>query len=196
MNVWLVLPMKSLREGKTRLAPLLDIEQRRALLEKMFRHTLEQAAHFPGLERTLVVSASEDTRARAATFGAQVLAEEAGAGLNGAMRQAQQSLRQWGASHMMVVHCDLPRLAENDLRRLAHAADSDQIGIAPDRMRLGTNGLSLASALDFGFSFGPDSFALHLEQARQLGVQPEVVDSPGLSFDVDQPEDFARLGDL
>lgn len=196
MSVWLVLPMKSLIEGKARLAPALGPVQRRLLLERMFRHTLEQATQFPGLEKTLVVTGCGETSARAAALGAQVLREDAGAGLNGGLRQAQLALRQRGATRMLVVHCDLPLLAATDLRKLAQAAESNCIGIAPDRIRQGTNGLSLAASLEFGFSFGPDSFALHLDQARQLSVQSVVVESPGLSFDVDQPEDLAHLSEL
>ena len=73
MSVWLVLPMKSLREGKTRLAPVLDITQRQALLERMFRHTLEQAALFPGLDRTLVITRCADARALSVEKGVRVL---------------------------------------------------------------------------------------------------------------------------
>lgn len=193
MSVWLVLPMKSLLDGKSRLAPALNLVQRRALLERMFEHTLDQATSFPGLEKTLVVTGCNETRARAAALGAQVFREDAGAGLNGGLRQAQVALRQRGATRMLVVHCDLPLLAATDLRKLAQAAEFNRVGIAPDRIRQGTNGLSLAASLEFGFSFGPGSFALHLEEVRRLGLQPQVVESTGLEFDVDQPEHLADL---
>ena len=187
--------MKSLLAGKSRLAPVLDLVQRRALLERMFLHTLDQAAQFPGLDRTLVVSGCRVTRARAAALGAQVLEEDSGAGLNGGLRQAQLALRQRGASKILIVHCDLPLLNANDLRDLAQAGQASRIGIAPDRKHEGTNGLCIEASLDFGFSFGVDSFALHLEQAKIFGLQPDIVESGGLAFDVDLPEDLARSGD-
>jgi 2-phospho-L-lactate/phosphoenolpyruvate guanylyltransferase len=196
MNTWLVLPMKSLLDGKSRLAPALDLEQRRALLERMFRHTLDQAAQYPGLDRTLVVSGCSQTRARAAALGAQILEEDPGAGLNGGLRQAQLVLRQQGASHMIVVHCDLPLLDTCDLRHLAQAASAGSISIAPDRKREGTNGLCIQAAMDFGFSFGPDSFSLHLEQAVKSGIKMALVESIGLGFDVDLPEDLAQFAKL
>ncbi len=188
-----MLPMKSLLDGKSRLAPALNLDQRRALLERMFKHTLDAAAKYPGLDRTMVVSGCAETRARAGALGVQTLEEDTGAGLNGGVRQAQRALRRYGASHMMVVHCDLPRLEENDLRKLAQAGDSNRIGIAPDKVRQGTNGLSLAASVEFRFSFGPGSFALHLEEVKRLGLQPQVVESAGLEFDVDQPEHLADL---
>jgi 2-phospho-L-lactate/phosphoenolpyruvate guanylyltransferase len=196
MNTWLVLPMKSLLGGKTRLAPALDLVQRRALLERMFRHTLDQATQFPGLDRTLVVSGCSKTRARAAALGAQVLEEVPGAGLNGSLRQAQLVLRQRGASHVIIVHCDLPLLDASDLRDLAQAASAGTIAMAPDRKREGTNGLCIDISMDFEFSFGPDSYSLHLEQAVKSGIKTALVESIGLGFDVDLPEDLAQLAKL
>lgn len=196
MSVWLVVPVKSLLEGKSRLAPSLDHTRRRALLERLLLHTLKQAAHFPGLERTLLVSACGEARARATEFGAQVLEERAGVGLNGALRQAQLALRRLGASHMLAVPCDLPLLEAEDLRRLAQAGSAHSVGIAPDRARQGTNGLCLEASLEFSFSFGPGSFVRHLEHVRQLGMQWSTVESAGLEFDLDFPEDLAHLGEL
>jgi 2-phospho-L-lactate guanylyltransferase len=196
MNIWLVLPMKSLREGKSRLAPALDPGQRRSLLERMFQHTLAQAAQFPGLDRTLVVSGCGETQVRARALGAQVLEEDSGTGLNGAMRQAQFALRRRGASHMLIVHCDLPLLDANDLRTLAQTGLTGSVAIAPDRTRQGTNGLCLEASLEFSFSFGPGSFALHLDQAKQLGIRAAIVENTGLGLDVDLPEDLVHVGDL
>jgi 2-phospho-L-lactate guanylyltransferase len=196
MSVWLVVPMKSLRQGKSRLAPALDPVQRQAFLERLLVRTLEQAAQFPGLERTLLVSGCSETRARAAEFGAQVLQERAGVGLNGALRQARLAVRHRGASHMLVVPCDLPLLRADDLRSLADSGSARSVGIAPDRARQGTNGLCLKPSLEFAFSFGPESFAHHLEQVRQLGMQCVAVESTGLAFDVDLPEDLVHLGEL
>jgi 2-phospho-L-lactate/phosphoenolpyruvate guanylyltransferase len=196
MSLWLVLPMNSLLEGKTRLAAVLDLAQRRALLEQMFEHTLNQAAQFPGLDRTLVVSGCEFTRARAAARGAQILAEAPGAGLNGALHQTRLALRLRGATQMMIVHCDLPVLVPDDLRQLARAGQSSRIAIAPDRKREGTNGLCIETPMDFRFSFGPDSFTRHLEQAKTVGLNATLVQSPGLGFDVDLPEDLRHLDNL
>jgi 2-phospho-L-lactate guanylyltransferase len=196
MSVWLVVPMKSLHEGKSRLAPALDPMRRRAFLERLLLRTLERAAQFPGLERTLLVSGCSETRTRAAEFGAQVLEERACVGLNGALRQAQLAVRRLGASHMLVVPCDLPLLDAEDLRRLAEAGSAHSVGIAPDRARQGTNGLCLEASLEFAFSFGPGSFVRHLEHVRQLGMQCVPVESVGLAFDVDLPEDLAHLDEL
>ena len=188
-----MLPMKSLLDGKSRLAPALNLDQRRVLLERMFKHTLDTAAKYPGLDRTMVVSGCAETRSRAEALGVQVLEEESGSGLNGGLRQARHALRLRGASHMLIVHCDLPLLDASDLRHLAQAASAGSIAIAPDRMRQGTNGLCLEASLDFAFYFGPGSYARHLQEVKQRGLQAVVVEREGLGFDVDLPEDLTRL---
>ena len=43
------------------------------------------------------------------------------------------------------------------------------------------------------FAFGPDSFAKHRAAAQAIGSNPEVVERPGLAFDLDSPADLADL---
>ncbi len=192
MKPWLVIPVKSLRDGKTRLAPALDPVQRRAFMDRSLAHTLKQAADFPGLEHTLVVSACNDTRERAASLGAEVL-NESGFGLDAALIQAREYIRQRGTTQLIVVPSDLPFLCTEDLKYLSQLATSGKIVIAPDRRMRGTNGLCLEAAFDFEFEFGPDSFARHKDNARRLQRGHAAAISPGLEFDVDTPDDLAEL---
>ena len=192
MNPWLVIPVKSLRDGKTRLAPALDPLQRREFMDRLLVHTLNQAAAFPGLDRTLVVSACSETRTRASTLGAHVL-NESGRGLNAALKLAHESIQQRGATQMLVVPCDLPLLRTEDLQYLSRLAMSDDIAIAPDRRMRGTNGLCFGATLDFNFEFGPDSYARHKHNAQRLQREHAAAISPGLAFDVDTPDDLAEM---
>jgi 2-phospho-L-lactate/phosphoenolpyruvate guanylyltransferase len=193
MSPWLVVPVRSLRDGKSRLAPAFDAQQRRAFVEWLLVRTLERAAQFPGLERTLVVSACNEARAQASARGARVIEERAPGGLNNALRQAQLALRDAGVTRMLMVSSDLPLLQAEDLQCLAAASSAGAIAIAPDRTRQGTNGISLCAATDFDFSFGPNSFQRHLERLRQLDVDSTIVERTGLAFDVDVPNDLAEL---
>jgi 2-phospho-L-lactate guanylyltransferase len=140
-----------------------------------------------------VVSGCEETRARATSLGAQVLEETPGVGLNGALREAQLELRRADVRTVLVVPCDLPLLEANDLQALAEAASTQCISIAPDEARQGTNGLCFDAKLEFGFSFGLDSYARHLAEIGRLGLQHVSVENPRLAFDLDLAQDLARL---
>ena len=193
MSIWLVVPVRSLRDGKSRLASALDPAQRSALVEWLLVHTLEQAAEFPGLKRTLVVSPCEEARARASACGARVLEEPAPGGLNQALQHAQRALSDLDAARMLMVACDLPLLRAEDLRLLADASSTGTVALAPDRGRQGTNGVCLDTRVAFDFSFGPNSFERHLERVQQLGMRSTIVDTAALAFDVDTPGDLSKL---
>jgi len=193
MSVWLVVPLRSLRDGKSRLASALDPAQRSALVEWLLIHTLEQAAEFPGLKRTLVVSPCEEARERASACGARVLDEPAPGGLNQALRHAQRALSDLDAARMLMVACDLPLLRAEDLRQLASASSVGTVALAPDRSRQGTNGVCLGTRVAFDFSFGPNSFERHLDRVQQLGMRSTIVDTAALAFDVDTPGDLSKL---
>lgn len=195
MSVCLILPLKSLREGKTRLSPALDAGQRAALIDRLLMHVLDQAAVFPGLQHTMLVSACADARARAEQRGARVLHEPV-PGLNSALGHALLAARALSYDKVLIVPCDLPLLDADDLRCLAGAATGKTIAIAPDHSGRGTNGMSLPAALDFPFSFGLDSFACHRETIAVLGLQMAQIARPRLAFDVDSPADLRHLHTL
>lgn len=194
MRVCLVLPIRSLREGKTRLASVLDAQARESLIVGMLHHVLQQAARFPGLQYTLVVSPCADARAYATRFGARAL-EEAIPNLNRALTQAHREARATGAEQLMVVPCDLPLVSEEDLRQLAIAYERT-VAIAPDSHGTGTNGLCVPAAASFDFAFGPESFVRHGEAVRRLGFEVQIVRRAGLAFDLDTPDDLQRVREL
>jgi 2-phospho-L-lactate/phosphoenolpyruvate guanylyltransferase len=192
-GLWMVVPVRSLRDGKRRLAPRLDVAQRTALVQWLLAHTLEQAAQFPGLSRTLVVTGSAEVSAWVSKQAIRVLEEAPPGGLNSALSQARATIVALGGSRMMVVSCDLPFLQADDLQSLASAASDDRLALAPDRSEQGTNALCVSVSHAFDFAFGPDSLSRHREQADVLGLETVAVRRRGLSFDVDLPHDLLEL---
>jgi len=65
--------------------------------------------------------------------------------------------------------------------------------ISPDDARSGTNALLLRPPGALPFSFGPGSFGVHLQAALRRGVRVRVCERPNVAFDLDSPEDLARL---
>ena len=195
VNVRLVLPLKSLHEGKTRLAAALSAKDRAALIDRLLMHAIAQAAQFPGLENTIVVTGCEWARARAAQCGVGII-DEPTPGLNHALHRARRAVYEVGAEMMLVVPCDLPLLTAQDLRCLAAAASADVIALAPDRAKRGTNGICLPSSTALEFAFGEDSWVRHRTAIERLRLRTAEVERPGLVFDVDTVEDLAELRSL
>jgi 2-phospho-L-lactate guanylyltransferase len=65
--------------------------------------------------------------------------------------------------------------------------------IVPDARGLGTNSLLLSPPRAMAPCFGTDSRARHAAAARNLGLASRELRLPSLGFDVDEPEDLARL---
>ncbi len=57
----------------------------------------------------------------------------------------------------------------------------------------GTPVLSVPTAAEFRFAYGPGSFRRHAAEARRLGLGLRVIRDRDLAFDVDVPDDLVEL---
>ncbi len=185
MIVSAIVPVRSLADGKRRLAGAMDDAARAALNEEFLVHALGLAGALAG--PTLLVSPDEAVAAHPAAADA-VLVADPGLGLNAAVEAGRGAARLLGAARIVVLPSDLPTAQPGDV--LALAGTASPVAVAPDRHRRGTNGLALDAGLDFAFRFGAGSFAAHMAEAARLGVAAEAVDNPGLALDIDTPEDW------
>ena len=185
MSVCAIVPVRSLANGKRRLARAMDAAARAALNEEFLVHTLALTAALPGA--ALLISPDPAVAAHPAAADA-VHVPDPGHGLNAAIAAGREAARGLGAARIVVLPSDLPTARPDDVLALAGAAGP--VAIAPDRRRQGTNGLALDTGLDFAFRYGPGSFAAHRAEAERLGIEVAVIDNPRLALDIDTPEDW------
>jgi 2-phospho-L-lactate guanylyltransferase len=184
MTLWAVIPAKPLSEGKSRLAAALPPELRARLNEILFRQTLDAVGAVFAAEHVMIVSRDEALREQAMARGMVAIAEQ-GDGLNAALNEA---LPLAGQDGLLAISTDLPGITADDVRAMLGGGPA--VRIAPDRARRGTNALFVAPAGLVPFRFGEGSFLAHLAAARNVGVEPEIVERAGLAFDLDLPEDL------
>ena len=185
MTICAVVPVRSLADGKRRLAGVLDDAERAALNESFLVRTLDLAAALPG--PVFVVSLDPAVASHPAAVDAIHVADP-GRGLNAAIGAGRDRARLEGAERILVLPVDLPTARPEDLKALAGAESA--VAIAPDRRRQGTNGLCLAAGVDFAFRFGTGSFPAHIAEAERLGIEAAVIENPRLALDIDTPEDW------
>jgi 2-phospho-L-lactate guanylyltransferase len=183
-----LIAIKARAQCKSRLAEVLTPTARLQLVRDMLETVISAARRAQTLRQILVVSPERDGVAPEIP----VLADSGG-GLNAALAAAQLALHEFGCHEMVVLPADLPHVTAADIDELVRAGRSGGFAIAPDAAGVGTNALYLNSPQPFRFRFGPDSRRLHVEQARSLGLTPQVVQLAGLEFDVDSPDDVRRL---
>lgn len=176
-----LVPVKSFREAKVRLAPALSEPERAALARTMATRVLAAAGPLP----VSVVCDDRDVATWAEAQGASVIWRP-GRGLNGAVSDGVDHLvTADGAIEVVVAHGDLP-LAD-DLTRVAGFAG---ITLVPDRHDDGTNVLCIPTGVGFRFSYGPGSFGRHRGEADRLQLPYRVLRDPRLGWDVDVPADL------
>lgn len=193
MSLWAIVPVKPFRQAKTRLAAVLSPADRLELTRRLLINTLDVLAAVPAIYRRLVISRDQEALALARQHQALTMSES-GTGfldLNVALRRATYVARGFGASTVLILPSDLPRLTPVDVEAFVLAAEGSQsVVIAPDRHASGTNALLVRPPGLVAYAFGAGSFAAHCAQAEAAGLTPRVVQAPNLAFDLDLPEDW------
>ncbi|MEX1207991.1 MAG: 2-phospho-L-lactate guanylyltransferase [Acidimicrobiia bacterium] len=179
-----IIPLKGfdLAKGRLDLSP----ENRSSLTQAVAEHVIT-ACRDGGLT-PLVVTGSEGMRVWAAAFGAEVLVETPGKGLDAA---AAYGAAQAGGGPWLVVHGDLPLLSAEDIAHVGHLLAQGGVVLAPSRdggtNLLGANG-------HFDFRYGPASFHRHLAVAA--GREVKVVIRPGTALEIDTLSDLHSIARL
>jgi 2-phospho-L-lactate guanylyltransferase len=191
-----IVPIRSFATGKTRLAGVLSIDERRDLIKSMLMQVARAALDSDFLARVIVISNDPDALEFAADLDSRIqpLRQNAEPGLIPALNQARVVALAGGAASALVLFGDLPLIEPVDVRHVMRCDAA--IVIAPDQHGTGTNALLLRDPAlrDFNFRFGPDSFCLHHAEGRRLGIEPAISRSPGTLFDLDTADDWRALG--
>ena len=201
MTPWALVPVKGFARGKSRLGELLDDGGRAALAQAMFDRVVGEvlvplvaAGELGGV---VVLTDAAEVLARAAQLGATAwlaAPTRPGRPLSAIVDEGLARVAGGGAGAGVVLMGDLPALRADDVRALVALLDRAAVVIAPDEAQAGTNALALRLPAPMPTCFcGGASLAAHRAAAEERGLAYLLCDRPGLRFDVDQPEDYARL---
>lgn len=191
MTLWAIVPVKPLRRGKSRLAGVLNQDERSALNTYLLDHTLKTLRSTPEIDQVLVISRDPQALSIARDLGARTVMEHGTPHLNVALTRATVVARNYSTRGVLIVPADLPLISPQDIQSmLEFAHDPPVVVIAPDRRQDGTNALLVSPVGLIQYDFGPDSFNRHCERARQAGARLEIFEQSSLALDVDLPEDL------
>lgn len=182
VDLVVVVPIRSFRSGKGRLAGVLTDAERAALSRTLAGRVLDAAAGVP----VIVVTSDEEVESFATQRGAALLADPGS--LNGAAEAGRIAALARGARCVAVVHADLAHPTP-----FAWVADFDGVTIVPDRHGQGTNVLCIPTDAAFEFAYGDGSRARHVAEAERLELALRVVIDESLGWDVDEPDDLIAV---
>lgn len=189
--VYAIVPVAALDGAKSRLGEVLDAEERQDLVLRLAGATIRASMETAGITETLVVTPDDTVRALALEAGARPMRQRS-RGLNAGLREARAEAVAAGATAVLILPIDLPRISPAALGAVVdtlrdHAAPL--VAIVPDRHGRGTNALLLAPPDIIDVHFGGESRAAHTAAAAKAGAGFVELDGP-LRQDLDTPDDL------
>lgn len=190
-----VVPIKNFSLAKQRLVEALADGARASLVQAMFSDVLSALRRSTLVDAIAVVTTHVEADSIARSDGAVVLPDEGVAGQSAATQIGIEWAEQEGFERVLLVPGDTPLLDPGEVDALLERTERDEIEVAivPDRHGSGTNALVIAPPSVFEPSFGPASYARHVEAAKAGRLAYRTLEVRSLAHDVDTPEDLAAL---
>jgi 2-phospho-L-lactate guanylyltransferase len=177
-----IVPFKGLGGAKTRLAGVLNAEERERLALDMLGRVLSACEQAGSIRRTLLVTPDPGAFGK----GREILVD-GGTGHADAIELALADPR--ARDGALLVMADCPQVDAEALERLVEAAHP--LSLAPSEDG-GVNAVALRPLDGFRPRFGVPAETM-IASARIAGLEPAVLVDARLAFDVDLPADLARL---
>jgi 2-phospho-L-lactate guanylyltransferase len=191
-RVHAIVPMKIIRESKTRLTSL-GARERAQLSVAMLSNVLAALRKSRGISDVTVVSADKAVSRIAHRYSAKFLWEGKSPELNRALRIAIRRLAHRKTEAAMIVHADLPLVTPRNIDRFLVRSKHSEVAIVPCKNGTGTNALLLRPSSAISPVFGKTSFKAHLSQAKKKELRWMVLRIPEIQFDIDDPEDLSKF---
>jgi 2-phospho-L-lactate/phosphoenolpyruvate guanylyltransferase len=186
-----LLPVKPFADAKQRLAPALDSETRAGLARAMLSDVLHVLARARSAQRVIVFTAADEVMQMVKPFRFSVVAEKSVDGHSAAVNHMVEELS-GTSSHIFSLASDLPRLLPSEVDFVLDAA-SEPITLIPSRDWTGTNGVVFIPPAKIAMEYGQGSFRRHVSKVSAAGHNADVMNLPGMAFDLDTPEDLAAF---
>lgn len=176
--------------AKSRLAHVLNAEQRKVLVEAMLFDMLEALQSGSSMLQCYVITPTLSLAALAEQKGATVVSESQTSGLNTAFERARAMLAvSEDKPDIALLPGDLPTLALSDVLSGAALVRAVDVALAPTKDG-GTGALFHRAGAHVPITFGEQSFERHREKALACSFSLALFNTSGLAFDIDLPEDL------
>ena len=190
----LLIPVKDPTHAKTRLAELLTEDERRRLAWAMFEDVSRAIVNARKPDRVVMVTSFTPAIERARSLGWEVLIEESQNSDSASVDWASRILSERGFETVMRLPADLPLVRGEDIDELLSIElDSPGALLVPSRDGTGTNAIIRTPPALFPSRFGPNSLALHKQEAARVGVECVIVNNGRIGLDIDEPPDVELL---
>src|SRR4030095_72192 len=190
----LLIPVKDPTHAKTRLAGLLSEDERRRLAWSMFEDVSRAVVNARKPERVVIVTSFGPAVEHARKLGWGIPFEKTQASASASIDWASRVLSDQGCESVMRLPADLPLVTPEDIDALLSVEfGSPGALLVPSRDGTGTNAIIRTPRDLFPSRFGPNSLALHKQEAAQVGVACLIIENDRIALDIDEPDDVEVL---
>ena len=195
----ILIPMRSLNKGKTRLSNLLSPDKREKLIKLLFTQLLGKLKtlkdQFPFIfSDILVITPCEEVEEISKDFHVLVLKEQNLNGLNSAVSKGIY----WSLENLydssLILPGDIIDPETEDIKKILEMGKKsrDCIVICPSA-DFGTNALFLSLPTRLNFKFGPNSFFEHQKEAKKISMRSIIAPVDSLKDDLDTGKDLEKF---
>jgi 2-phospho-L-lactate guanylyltransferase len=139
-------------------------------------------------ERIVVFTAADEAIEMVGPLGFEIVKERSIDGHSAAINHLIDEFSA-SSSQILAIAGDLPKLLPAEIDFVLTAA-SEPVTLIPSRDWTGTNGVLFIPPARIAMEYGEGSFRRHLSKVSAAGLHSDVMDLPGLAFDIDTPEDL------
>lgn len=188
MKTSVLIPVKSLAHGKSRLAKVLSDSHRELLIVLLFKRMVEMIKKSKNDVNIFVVSNDAVIIKLANTFHINHIYEKH-PGHNRALTEAAKQLDP--AIPLLTISADLPFITEKDITALISLIGEKDAVLVPSKEKTGTNAVLVKKPLLIPYLFGKQSFSKFTEILQGKSIAFTTFYSESLAFDIDTAQDLA-----
>ena len=195
----ILIPMRSLNEGKSRLSNLLSPNKREKLIKLLFIQLLKKLKTLKDqspliFSDILVVTPCEEVEKISKDFHVHILREQNLDGLNSAVNKGIC----WSSENLydssLILPGDIIDPETEDIKKILEIGKKsrDSMVICPST-DFGTNALFLSLPTRFNVKFGPNSFFKHQKEAENISIRSIIAPVDSLKDDLDTGKDLEKF---
>ena len=188
----IILPVKHLKDSKTRLKNVLSDEQRWQFNYLMVIDTLQTLCSSEHVQGVTMISSDQSLSRLAEQYHVKFILTEKDSGYSNDAMDAINTLSKNDVDKIAIIPADLPLLSYHDLELLDNTHEQGVTLCAAEKDG-GTNALVFTPPLAIPLLFGLDSCKNHQQVAIDRGVTVNTVQASGIQRDVDRADDLLWL---
>lgn len=189
-EIYAIIPVSKFSNGKTRLSPFLNLDERENLLKAMLKDV--STALKDCVDDIYIVSADKEVLDYANNMDLKIIKEEESEdnNLNNALTQAMNKLK-GKVKRVIILPSDVPLIGKTNISMLLEQTKFMKFVIVPSKGG-GTNALIIEPGT-IEMKFGDFSFLKHVKQADKHDFTPMIHDSFFMAMDVNTKEDLGEI---